>query len=72
MRVVLQRVTRAEVRIGDRISGRIERGFVLLAGFQPDDTAEALTWMADKILSLRLFPDDGSARPDSFPNDTIR
>ena len=57
MRVVLQRVTRAEVRVADRVVGRIDRGFVVLAGFQRSDAPASLTWMADKILSLRLFPD---------------
>jgi D-tyrosyl-tRNA(Tyr) deacylase len=57
MRVVLQRVTRAEVRVDDRVVGRIDRGFVVLAGFQRDDAPESLTWMADRIVSLRLFPD---------------
>jgi D-tyrosyl-tRNA(Tyr) deacylase len=61
MRVVLQRVTRAEVRIGDRVNGRIDGGYVLLAAFRRDDTAESLQWMADKILSLRLFPDEPGA-----------
>jgi D-tyrosyl-tRNA(Tyr) deacylase len=76
VRVVLQRVSRAEVRIGDRVSGRIERGFVVLAAFQHDDTPEALTWMADRILSLRLFPDDDGDpsahtrdKPSSFSRD---
>jgi len=58
MKVVLQRVSRAEVRIDGRVAGRIDAGFLLLAGFAPADTAETLRWMADKVLSLRLFPDD--------------
>ncbi len=57
MRVVLQRVSRAEVRVDGRITGKIGSGFVVLAGFAPGDTPEPLAWMADKILSLRLFPD---------------
>ncbi len=57
MRIVLQRVSRAEVRIDGRIVGRIGRGFVVLAGFAPDDDDGALTWMADKIIGLRLFAD---------------
>jgi len=56
MRIVLQRVSRAEVRIDGRIAGRIGHGFCLLVGFAHDDTAEQLSWMADKVLSLRLFP----------------
>jgi D-tyrosyl-tRNA(Tyr) deacylase len=57
MRVVLQRVSRAEVRIDGRVSGSIGRGFVLLVGFNTEDDAQKLEWMADKIVSLRLFGD---------------
>ena len=60
MRVVLQRVSRAEVRIGGRVAGRITRGFLLLVGFNADDAADSeakLQWMADKIVGLRLFGD---------------
>ena len=57
MRVVLQRVSRAEVRVGDRITGRIDRGFLLLVGFTHGDTEAALAWMADKVVGLRLFAD---------------
>ncbi|HEY4130793.1 MAG TPA: D-aminoacyl-tRNA deacylase [Gemmatimonadaceae bacterium] len=58
MRVLLQRVARAEVRIGERVSGQIDRGFVLLVGFTHADGDEQLVWMADKIVGLRIFPDD--------------
>jgi D-tyrosyl-tRNA(Tyr) deacylase len=57
MRVVLQRVSRAHVRIGDRIAGQIGAGLLVLAGFAPTDTEAQLSWMADKILGLRLFGD---------------
>ena len=57
MRIVLQRVSRAEVRVGGRVTGRIEAGFLLLVGFAVVDTPDALTWMADKIAGLRLFAD---------------
>jgi len=55
--VVLQRVSRAQVRVGGETLGAIERGFVALAGFAPGDTDETLLWMADKILQLRVFSD---------------
>ena len=58
MRIVLQPVSPAEVRIGRRVTGRIGRGFCLLVGFATDDKPEQLAWIADKVLSLRLFPDD--------------
>ena len=58
MKIVLQRVSRAEVRVEGRVTGRIDAGFLLLVGFAPTDTSETLGWMADKVLSLRLFPDE--------------
>ena len=58
MRVVLQRVSRAQVRVGDRVTGSIDAGFLLLVGFNRDDTQATLSWMAEKIISLRLFGDD--------------
>jgi D-tyrosyl-tRNA(Tyr) deacylase len=57
MRVVLQRVSRAEVRIDGEVVGAIGRGYLLLVGFQHGDADEQLQWMAEKIRGLRLFPD---------------
>jgi D-aminoacyl-tRNA deacylase len=62
MRVLLQRVSRAEVRIltvdrAPRVAGRIGRGLLLLVGFTPSDGDEQLDWMADKVLGLRIFGD---------------
>ncbi len=57
MRVLLQRVTRAEVRVDGRITGRIERGYLLLVGLTHDDDEARVTWMADKVAGLRLFGD---------------
>jgi D-aminoacyl-tRNA deacylase len=59
MRVLVQRVSRAEVRVGGRVTGRIERGLLLLVGFTHADADEQLTWTAEKISGLRIFPDDG-------------
>jgi D-tyrosyl-tRNA(Tyr) deacylase len=58
MRVVLQRVSRARVTVEGRTTGEIGRGLVLLAGFTEGDSEVALAWMADKVVGLRLFPDD--------------
>jgi len=57
MRVLLQRVSRAEVRVGARVTGRIDRGYLLLVGLTHADAEPALVWMADKIIGLRLFAD---------------
>ena len=58
MRVVLQRVSSARVTVGDRVTGEIGRGLLLLAGFTTTDTADTVDWMADKIATLRIFGDD--------------
>jgi D-tyrosyl-tRNA(Tyr) deacylase len=58
MRVVLQRVSRAKVTVEGRVTGEIGRGLLLLAGFTDGDTEDALAWMADKVVGLRIFPDD--------------
>jgi D-tyrosyl-tRNA(Tyr) deacylase len=63
MRVVVQRVSRAEVRVresadGHRVTGRIDGGLALLVGFTHDDDDAKLEWMVEKILGLRLFSDD--------------
>jgi D-aminoacyl-tRNA deacylase len=57
MRCLLQRVSRASVTVDQRTTGAIDRGFLLLVGFRDTDTDAALTWMADKVVGLRLFPD---------------
>ena len=57
MRVVLQRVSRAAVRVDNNVVGEVGRGFLVLAGFAPTDGEGVLEWMADKILGLRLFGD---------------
>ncbi|HEY0996304.1 MAG TPA: D-aminoacyl-tRNA deacylase [Gemmatimonadaceae bacterium] len=57
MRVLLQRVSRAEVRVGDRVTGRIGRGYLLLVGLTHSDGEGELAWMAEKVAGLRLFGD---------------
>jgi D-aminoacyl-tRNA deacylase len=57
MRVLLQRVSRADVRTGGHTTGRIARGYLLLVGLTHDDSEATLAWMADKIVGLRLFGD---------------
>ena len=57
MRVLIQRVSRADVRVDGRVTGRIGTGLLLLVGFTHADTHAQLEWMADKIAGLRLFGD---------------
>ena len=57
MKVVLQRVARAEVRVRDHEPAAIGKGLLLLVGLAEGDTREASIWMADKIAGLRVFQD---------------
>ena len=57
MRVLLQRVSRAEVRVGGRVTGAIGTGFLLLVGLTHTDTEAQVQWMAEKVTGLRLFGD---------------
>ncbi len=57
MRVLLQRVSRAEVRAGGESLGRIGRGLVALVGVGPDDTPEIADALAEKTAVLRIFRD---------------
>src|ERR1700686_2758919 len=58
VRVLLQRVSRAEVRVGDRTTGSIRRGYLLLVAFTHGDNDATLAWMADKVVGLRILGDD--------------
>lgn len=54
---LLQRVTRAEVRIDGRNVGRIGRGLLVLVAVHRDDTLRDVSRLAERILSYRVFPD---------------
>lgn len=60
MRAILQRVSQAHVSVDGKIVGKIQRGLVVLLGIAPDDTSKQADWLAEKIVSLRLFPDQES------------
>lgn len=58
MRAVIQRVSRASVRVEDRLTGRIEKGLLVFLGVGKDDTQADIDFIADKLVNLRIFPDD--------------
>lgn len=58
MRAVVQRVTEAQVTVGERVTGTIGRGLVVLVGVSVEDGDESPRWMADKIAHLRIFSDE--------------
>ena len=58
MRVVVQRVSSAQVSIEGEILGKIGKGLVILLGVSHDDTEEDARFLADKCVNLRIFNDD--------------
>lgn len=58
MRIVIQRVSEANVVIDGRVNGEIGQGFMILLGIGSDDTAEDIDWLVRKIVGLRVFNDD--------------
>ena len=66
MLIVLQRVLNASVSIDDSIYSSIEKGFVALVGFQPDDNENDLSFMVRKILRIRIFDDENGALNQSI------
>ena len=57
MKIVLQRVSSASVKVDSKIVGRIEHGLLLLIGFSSTDTEENILPTIEKIVKLRIFSD---------------
>ncbi|MDK9703072.1 MAG: D-aminoacyl-tRNA deacylase [Sulfuritalea sp.] len=57
MRVIVQRVGEAAVRVQGAIVGAIGPGLLVLAGFEEADQPDDLDWMVQKLVRLRIFPD---------------
>ena len=66
MRVLIQRVKEANVKVDEKITGEIKQGFLLLVGFENADTEEDLTWTANKISALRIFDDENGVMNKSI------
>jgi D-tyrosyl-tRNA(Tyr) deacylase len=64
VRAVIQRVTEARVRVGDRIVGEIGRGLLVLLGIGRDDGPEQVRYIAGKIRDARLFEGDNNKLMD--------
>jgi len=58
MRIVIQRVTSASVKVEHQIVGQINQGLLLLVGVEDADDEEDIAWLSKKILNMRIFPDD--------------
>ena len=57
MRVVIQKVKKASVKINNQLVGEINNGLMVLAGYEPSDSKEDISWMVQKIIKMRIFDD---------------
>ena len=58
MKVVIQRVSEASVKVNNEITGEISKGLLLLVGIEENDEKEDAEWLSKKILDLRIFSDE--------------
>ena len=58
MKIVLQRVNNASVEIDNSLYSKINKGLLLLFGVEKDDKEEFIEFLANKVLNLRIFPDN--------------
>ena len=61
MRAIVQRVSSARVTADGAVTGETGPGLLVLVGIAPDDTAEDGRWLADRLVRLRIFPDETGA-----------
>lgn len=67
MRVVVQRVSRASVTINGNVKSSIQKGLLVLAGFEDADDSSDIEWLSNKIINLRIFDDE-----NQIPNISIK
>ncbi len=67
MRVVIQRVTEASVKVDEKVTGEITSGLLVLLGIEDTDTDEDVLWLSNKIVNLRIFNDDAGVMNKSLP-----
>lgn len=58
MKALLQRVSSASVEVAGAVIAEISQGLLVFVGFFPEDGSSQIEWMADKLLHLRIFPDE--------------
>ncbi len=66
MRVLVQRSNDASVEIDDKIVGKIDSGLVLLVGFTEGDNIDTIKYLVNKIINLRIFPDENDVMNKSI------
>ena len=66
MKVLVQRVTSANVKVNSKVVGEINRGILLFVGFTQSDTTKEIDYMVDKVINLRIFDDENGVMNKSL------
>lgn len=66
MKVVIQRVTQASVRVDNKITGQIQNGLLVFVGIEDADNDSDISWLSKKIVNLRIFNDEADVMNKSL------
>ena len=66
MKVLVQRVNLAEVKVNDKVVGSINKGLLLFVGFTNGDTSKEIDYMVNKVINLRIFDDENGVMNKSI------
>ncbi len=66
MRIIVQRCTKANVKVDNKEVGKIDEGLMLLVGFTGSDTSKEIDYMVDKVINLRIFDDENGVMNKSL------
>ena len=66
MKVLVQRCSRAQVTVDNKVVGKIDAGVMLLVGFTHTDTIDNIKYMVDKVINLRIFDDEAGVMNKSL------
>lgn len=66
MRVVIQRVRKATVKVDEKVTGHILHGLLVLVGIEDADTDDDISWLSNKLVNLRIFADENGVMNKSI------
>ena len=66
MRVLVQRCDKANVKVDNKVVGKIDKGMMILVGFTHNDTSENIDYMVEKVLNLRIYDDESGVMNKSI------
>ena len=58
MRILIQRVSEARVKVDEKVTGEIQKGLLVFVGIEDADNDEDITWLSNKIVNLRILDDE--------------